>query len=50
MAEYENHRMLTLQFRELAAFGSMLSKFVVGKSAPGTISDRIMEDPFGVSS
>ena len=35
MAEYENHRMLTLQFRELAAFGSMVSKFVVGKERPG---------------
>ena len=34
-AEYENHGMLTLQFRELAAFGSMVSKFVVGKERPG---------------
>jgi transcriptional regulator with GAF, ATPase, and Fis domain len=29
------HGMLTLQFRGLAAFGSMVSKFVVGKERPG---------------
>jgi hypothetical protein len=34
-AEYENHGILTLEFRELAAFRSMISELVVGKEGAG---------------
>jgi hypothetical protein len=34
-AEYENHGMLPLQLRELAAFGGVVSEFVVGKERAG---------------
>jgi hypothetical protein len=33
--EHKNHGMLTLELGELAAFGSMVSKFVVGKEGAG---------------
>src|ERR1035438_452127 len=33
-AEDENHRLLSLQFRELAVFGGVVRKLVVGESGP----------------
>jgi hypothetical protein len=33
--EHENHGMLSLQFRELATFGGVVSEFVVRKEGAG---------------
>jgi hypothetical protein len=33
-AEDENHRILSLQFRELPAFSGMVGKLIVGEGSP----------------
>jgi hypothetical protein len=49
-AEYENHRMLTLQLRKLTAFGSMVSQFVVRKERAGdNVGSHIKTTPLAMS-
>jgi hypothetical protein len=40
-AEDKNHWILSLQFGELPAFRGVVGELIVGKIAPGTMSDRI---------